>query len=230
MNDILATKCSTVFESVITSPLGEILIESLSQNCPLSNYANCILEVRDWLEDGKYSSPGEFVDDVRRRCYDIARDLGSGSDMSLSLLTILQLIEEGIEPLLQEQRTPDMAELDKMIGELKELAKEMPNDLSAFRVQLAAKGETLPSYPYCFGRQNEFDSKEDLDVAEIYQGITSLENDKDLEKIVDIISRYETSYSHTNDIINIDLNRCHPYTLRLIQKYITSLSSREKDE
>lgn len=228
MNDILATKCSTIFDSAMTSPLGEVVMDYLMVNCGEEEYTKSILEIRDHLEDGVYQSPRAFMDDVRMKIDEIIRYFGARSDISLSLATILQIIEDGVQPLLQEVHAPDMKELNELIAEIEEIAKEMPNNLKEFRAQLNAKSNPLPSHPWCFDRKDDLDDKTGLDVTEIYQDVMALENDKHLEKIVDIISRYETAYSHVNDVIDIDLNRCHPYTLRFIKKYITEV--KEKNE
>lgn len=222
MNDVLATKCSNIFESVMTSPLGECVISYFEKNWQTQQNTKAVMEIRDNLEERKYDSPQAFFDDIKQRFESIARDLGESSDIGLSLLTLVQLVEDAMAPLFAAGEKFDITELDGIIAEFKGVAEGLPNNLEEFKAQLDAKGEPMPEFPCVFERAAELGlDRGDLDVQAIYQDVLSLKSDKELEKIVDIVSRYETIYSHVNDVIDIDLAHCHPYTLRLILKYIT---------
>jgi hypothetical protein len=78
----------------------------------------------------------------------------------------------------------------------------------------------IPPQPW---RSSEQDGPT-LDTYELYQEVVALKTDKDLERIVDIVSRYEISYAHVRDVIEIDLTRCQPDTLRRIHNYVKQVS------
>ena len=228
MNDVLAAKCSNIFESVLTSALGECVVSLFEKSQETQDYTSTLMAVRDNLEERKYSSPQAFLSDVKLRFERIARDLGEQSDVSLAILTLVQLIEDGLAPLVAPRVEPDLNEIDSIIADFKTIAEAMPNNLDEFQAQLDEKGEPMPSIPCVFERAEELAwDRGDLDVQSIYQDVLALKSDKDMERIVDIVARYELNYSHVHDVIDIDLARCHPYTLRLIKKYITESRSEE---
>jgi hypothetical protein len=225
MEAVLQAKCSTIFEAVLTSPIGAGVMSYLTSNS--SECAPSLLEIRDRLEESDYASPSDWLQDVTDRFNQAARDFGADSDLGLSILCLLQLIEDAAQPLLPRKGSIDLHELDEIIESFRQFAAEAPNSLEEFRAFMESGAGPVPEFQFPHD-QAKFDEKpdEELDVYSLYQDVLNLPADRDVEKVVDIVSRYEVMYSHVNDVIEIDLTRCQPYTLRLIRNYVNQATRR----
>jgi hypothetical protein len=223
MNDATLAKCSSIFDSAITCPLGSGVLTHLSASCP--EILPSIFALRDSLDDHKFPTVSEWLHEIGRLFQTLARDFGVGTDIGLSVLTLLQMIEDSALRL-----TPsaiDIDELDQIIVQFQEIAANTPNSLPEFADAMA---ETAPPLPHVPAAEQWPPSGQDspaLDTYALYQDLIALKTDKDLEKVVDIVSRYETSYAHVRNVIEIDLTRCQPETLQRISNYIRQASRSE---
>jgi hypothetical protein len=221
MNDALLAKCASIFDSVLTSPLGSGVLTYLSTSAPKISRSICA--IRDSLDDNRFPTVSDWIHDVQHLFQTLARDFGVDTDIGLSLLTLLQMIEDAAVQL-----TPngiDIDELDQVILQFQEIAANAPNSLSEFAEAIAETPPApthVPTPPQTW-RSSGADAPA-LDTYAIYQDVIALKTDQDLEKIVDIVSRFETSYAHVKDVIEIDLTRCQPETLQRIHNYIKQVS------
>jgi hypothetical protein len=225
MDAALQAKCSTIFEAALTSPLGAGVMSYLTSNS--SDHGPSFLDIRDRLEESVYASPSDWLTDVTDRFHQAARDFGADSDLGLSILSLLQLIEDAAGPLLPRKGPIDLNELDEIIDDFRRFAADAPNSLEEFRAFIESGTEPVPEFQFPHD-QATFDQKqgEEMDVYALYQDVLNLPADRDVEKVVDIVSRYEVMYSHVNDVIEIDLTRCQPYTLKLIRNYVNQATKK----
>jgi hypothetical protein len=224
MDDVLSARCSSIWDSVLSSPIGTEVLARLS--AASSDLSRPILAIRDALDEEQYASIADWLRDVRDVFQRLARDFGAESDIGLSVLTLLQLVEEeaaGLTP-----KSIPMGELDQIIAEFEQIVARTPNSFAEFMEELNAASPPIPELPIVPGSTPFTDSSAPTpDTFSVYQDVVALETDKDLERIVDIVSRYETAYSHTNDVIEIDLTQCQPHTLRLIHNYVKEAKKRK---
>lgn len=244
MDQISQTKCAYIYDEVITTPLGREVIRFFMSDFDINNNDNdqnsdqktdengpsFILQIRDKLDENKYSTPQNFLEDIELKFLLKARDYGSDSDIHLSLLTLLQLIKEKFQKCFpSKDDKPSVQEFNLFLDDFNELEKHIPNDIKSFikfynavpQADDASKRSLRPS------KFQIVDQK--TDVEELYKKIMDLKTDKDFEKVVDIIVSHEPSYSHTDNVVEIDLYKCQPYTLRLIKNYVESQENEEKE-
>ncbi|KAK8894349.1 hypothetical protein M9Y10_022784 [Tritrichomonas musculus] len=248
MDPISQTKCAYIYDTVITSPLGTEVIkffmddiedsnknkdhtdDNNNNNKPNESESVFLLQIRDNLDENKYPTPQSFIEEVNLKYSLKARDYGTGSDISLCLLTLLQLITEKFEKCFpKKDEKPLFDELDSFIDGFDELGKVIPNDRKSFikfynTASQAGNGAKRPVRPSKFQIADQ-----KIDVEELYKKVIELKTDKDFEKVVDIIVSHEPSYSHSDNIVEIDLYKCQPYTLKLIKNYVDSQNKEEEE-
>lgn len=233
MDSIFQAKCANIYDIAITSHLGTEIIKFFAseelQNPELTNQLSFILQIRDKLDESKYKTPEEFIDEVKT-IYELkARDLGADSDISLSILTILQLMVDKYDQSFPSihVNSPKFSEFTQFMEEFEEFALTAPNDRDSFISIYNSNTHKGDAKPRSTNLEKIDDLGEKADLDQLYKNLLTLKTDKDIEKVVDIIISHEPSYSHSENIVEIDLNRCQPYTLRLIQNY---LNHKEKNE
>ena len=242
MDKISQTKCAYIYDEVITGPLGTEVIKYFindfendnqdsdqeSDQKQEDNGSLYILQIRDKLDENKYSSPQSFLEEVESTFLLKARDYESDSDISLSLLTLLQLIKEKFEKCFpSKQDKPLINEFNSFLNGFDEFGQNIPNDRKSFIkfYNSASQLDDTPKRPIRPSKIKIADQK--TDVEELYKRVMDLKTDKDFERIVDIIVSHEPSYSHSENVVEIDLYKCQPYTLKLIKNYV---DSQEKEE
>jgi hypothetical protein len=203
----------------VTCPIGNGVFSYLTTSFPA--ISDSILALRDSVDRDKYTTVSEWLSDVQQLFHSLARDFGVSSDLGLSLLTLLQMVEDGAAQLMP--KPIDLTELDAIISEFEMIAETAPNSLAEFEKMRAEKTAPVPQAPIQV-EEAPVDNGPPLDTYSIYQDVLALKTDKDLERIVDIVSRYETSYAHVKDVIEIDLTRVQPGTLRRIHNYVTKVA------
>ena len=214
MDPIILSKCSNLYEKIMSSPLGQ----GITNHYYMFNGVPFFQQIRNKLEDNSYSSPSEWIEDVRTSFNMEARNLGTESEVSLLILTLLQMINEEAEPLLPKEPKNTNNELQEIIKSLKDLAQDLPNNITEFKAMLNMKEGAIPAIK----KQKEPEEVEKFDPNDISQEISQLKSDDDLQNIADILTKYETNYTHQKGVIEIDLSLCSPTTLKLIHNYIVS--------
>jgi hypothetical protein len=121
----------------------------------------------------------------------------------------------------------DLQELDDILQELDEIVTNAPNSLEEFEAELVKTSPQVPALPYV--SQSELKTDSPIDKYSVYQEVIRLKTDAALERVVEIIARYEAAYSHARDVIEIDLSRCRDDTLRRIHNYVRQVEREEKE-
>jgi hypothetical protein len=188
--------------------------------------ADAIRGIGDKLETGAYANPLEWIQDVKTVYNEIVHKLGPNTDISLAILTVAQMIEESAETFICPREKPKIEALDAIISDLREIGEISPSNVAEYERMSELGIRIIP--PQIVMPEAEPKPKvQSTDLQDIYRDVMALPSDKDLEKIVDIVSRYELVYSHTRGVIEIDLTKCQPYTLDLIKGYIQQAKNRE---
>jgi hypothetical protein len=222
MNDVLASRCCTAYDAAIHSSIGLAVVSRLSSSFP--NSVTALEDLRSRLENSEFASPLDWYQNIESIFKNLARDVGIETDFGLSILTLLQMVTDRLEPVLGQTTKPEPGCLDQLISDLKHYTQTAPNNLREF-IAASRPPTVRPEVPPIMidGMRLESEDSTPLDVKALYQNLMNLQRDEDLERICDIVSRHETKFKHVRRMIQIDLGRCQPYTLRLIQKYIASL-------
>ena len=221
MNSISQTKCALIFDKAISTPLGTEVINFFLKEAPGINDSSFILNIRDKLDLNEYSSPQDFLNDVKAKFSAKARDFNSESDISLSLLTILQDITERFEEYFPaKEKKLNVDNFNKIFAEFKHFGEHCPDDRESFISFYKSAMEAAKIPPRASDFKDMKVIEEHYNIKELYDNIMKLETDKDREKVVDIIISHEPDYLHFNNMIEIDLTKCASYTLKLIKQFV----------
>lgn len=226
MEQSLNAKCTTIFEEVITSDLGVAVFSYFQDARPNSDQPLPFLLIRDKLEEHQYETPDEWYEDIENQINETARHLEVDSDIYLSLLTLLDMIKEKSLKMLTTTKKSTIEDLKSIMNELEGLLPEIPDNINDLKVELE-KSNPLSPAKSAISFSEYFAKDESIDIQELYNEMIKMPTDTDLSNIVDIITRYDTKYSHFNNIVEIDLQRCSPFTLKKIKEYIMSHKEEE---
>jgi hypothetical protein len=224
----LVMHCQTIYQAALSSGLGASVVDFFATSGYLESRGADVLRIREKLDNGAYANPEKWLEDVRLCFHEIARDMGSESDIGLSMLTLLQLVEDASKPLFCREPRPVRAEFDSVINQLREIMESTPNNLEEFQMAVTTGPEALPGFMFTPDAKEMDAATEDFDLPGIYKGVMNLKTDKDLEKVVDVVTKYELLYSHVKGVLEIDLTKCQPYTLKLLQDVITRANDKKR--
>ncbi|OHS98105.1 hypothetical protein TRFO_35523 [Tritrichomonas foetus] len=222
MDSISQTKCALIYDTVISSQLGSEVINFFLNVVPTVEESDFILKIRDMLDENLYLSPKDFIDDVKDKFNEKVRAFGSESEISLSILTLLQLITDEYEKCFpSHDKLPAFEEFIQFKEAFFQFRDSVPNNRKEFKEFFNKPIKSTKILPRATGFEGMNVLDEQFDLRDLYDDIMRLKTDKDREKVVDIIVAYEVDYTHTNDHIEIDLSSCQPYTLKLIKQFVS---------
>lgn len=213
MEPILNVKCMNIYEKAMSSPVGIGIVEYYSK---IKQNETFYEKIKANLESNKYPTPTDWLNDTRDLFYTEVRDAGFESEISLFILTLLQIIEDKAKYLINNESSLNF---DDIIKELTDFSETLPNNEREFKKMLA---EGLPKEEKRQKHNPQINKKDDLNISpnDIYAQIMELKTDEDLQNVISILSKYEVNYTNHNDIFEIDLKNCSQNTLKMIHNFI----------
>lgn len=213
MEPILNVKCMNIYEKALKSPVGTGIIEFYSK---LKQEETFYEKIKKNLELNIYSCPNDWLNDIRDVYMSEARDVGYGSEISLFILTLLQIIEEKSKYLINDKPNLDY---ESLINELKDFTKTLPNNEEEFQKILNEEVPNIEVQHYkdkSEKQNNEFL----ISPTDVYSEVMTLKTDEDMHNVISILSKYEINYTNLNKVFEIDLKNCSQSTLKMIHNYI----------
>lgn len=223
MNRFIQTQCINAIENVLESPLGVGVMEFFeSYN---ANYKSLfpIDTIRKNIRQNIYVDVKEFDNAVKNCFLNAAASLGRKTNIAIALRNLYQQFSEQVMPMYPFDVELFRNKVAKYTENLTNILDDIPNDFEEFQA-LLDKLDTLPFLEPDDLTPEKDNEKSDIDFKELKRQIQQLKSDNDDAKIVDIVTRYESQYGQSDDLLSFDLSACHPHTLRMIKNYIDSVN------
>lgn len=235
MDSDTQTRCLSIFEGVMTSVLGHEIVNYFISALPGKEIPPSIMNVKNKLEQNEYSSPNEYLEDVHSSFCNVAKEVGIQTDIGLSILNLSKMIEEDTVSTLKINASDTIKthinkcpNISEIIEALEDFTKIAPNNLEEFQKFIDDSSKETLVFP-----ENHvevpFTRCSAIDPVEICKQINELPEDGQMSKVIDIITRYEISYQHIRNILEIDLAKCQPNTLQLIKNYLMEVKSNSSE-
>jgi len=221
--------CYEAYQSVTNSHIYVIIIKRLKK---LSNsrYLDCLLRIQENIENCIYLSPKQFVDDFTNTCSFIAKVFGCDSEIGLCILTISQVFEEKIGPILNSSDLEALSKrAKKVITEMKVLSDHYPDNIEEFTL-LENSQHIICETRKAVKKSSESYVKHGFHLQRLYRLILNLKSDEEIGRITDLLLTYETqgpSESNPNSM-TINLNDLDHHVLKLIWTYMQSIDKINK--
>jgi hypothetical protein len=222
MDPFYNAQCSNVLEKALRTPLGRSVISFFESFG--ADYCSVfpLNFIRSKLEKNEFKSPDEFVEAVKEIFTDTGRALGSDSEVTCALLTLSKMIENDSKRLLIGDRELNTEKIKKISELFRDTLNELP-DCAEEMAEIVKDLKSAPNLDKDSNRNSEKEEKSDVDPHDIFKEVVSLPTDADMTNVISIITRYESAYSHENNVIKADFLRFNNNTLRMIKKYIDSI-------
>lgn len=234
MDSITQIQCKSIFEGVFGSFLGTEVIDyfkQLQNGNDQSTDFSFFEQIRQKLNKNLFQTPYTFLNEITDLVENESRNLGSDSYISLSLLTILQLLTDKINQTFPYPNSkPSISDFNQFLKEFEIFSQNLPNDRKSF---ISYFNFQFSNFEDQIEYQKTVETPQHLKVFnydDLYIKINSLPTDKDFENISNIIISHETSYTHSNDLIEIDLKKCQPTTVQLLKNYLQNIEENAPNE
>lgn len=226
MEPFFNAQCTNLLEESLSSDLGQGIVQFFA-NDKNSEIIFPISEIRTKLKENKYKNVDEFISSVEETFKSAAKSLGYDSEVSLALLTVLKLIVDDAKKMSAFNRENFYNKIEEFSAELKNILQKFPDNIEEYQL-LVDKFERLSiAEPVMEKTSEKSFEKTDVDVLSLYAKLNTLPSDQNVSSVIDLISRYEAIVPENQDVLDVDMTRFQPYTLRILQEYVDNLNSSE---
>ena len=215
--------CIRLYDDVLSSRIGTSILDYFYENDENKNYYNFFFEIKKKLLENKYNNPKEWFYDQKKKIINISKNFGINSDISLCLLTFIQILEEKIDQITKFDLGSIYERVSMISDRIEDQISLIPNNFEDFLHQIEKFEDNKEIYIYKPKNVEKYNNI-NIDPLEIYHQIQLINDDEKLQSIIDIITGYEPTYSHEHNVIEFDLSKCEKYTLYLIQNYLKNIN------
>ena len=222
MEPFSCSMCFSAFQKALKSPIGQafLTLHNSYESTPPDSIN--ILKSLDLLKAGDFSSPNEWISDVKTRVASCVRYFGSDSEYAVVISTLLQLIEENSRFLLRLQPHEFSSSLSNLVRQLRSFAEAAPDDSQAFKAYVAvpepAQEPALPS------ERSEpsvvIQPPDTIDRFELRSLIQRLRTDDDVRHVAMLVRKNEPSYAAAKGKVEADVKAWSAQTVRIVYEYV----------
>lgn len=215
MEPFSRSMCFNAFQKAIKSPIGQAFLTlHNSYDPPLQDSIN-IMKSLDRLKSGDFSSPFEWVSDVKDRVSAGIRYFGSDSEYAIVISTLLQIIEEQFS--LQLKPSQFTTSLTTLISNIRHFCEGAPNDCSSFKAFVA-----VPEPPPAPQPEHGvvIAPPDTIDRFELRSLIQRLPRDEDVRHVALLVRRHEPTLAAITGKVDVDMKLWSPRTARVVYEYV----------
>ena len=221
MEPFSCSMCFSAFQKALKSPIGQAFLTLHNSYDPTPPDSINILKSLDLLKAGNFSSPNEWISDVKTRVDSCIRYFGSDSEYAVVISTLLQLIEEKSRFLLHSQPHQFRSSLSNLVNQLKSFAEAAPDDSQAFKAYVAVPEPVEGTLPSERSEPSVVIAPPDtIDRFELRSLIQRLRTDDDVRHVAMLVQKNEPSYAAAKGKVEADVKAWSAQTVRIVYEYV----------
>ena len=217
MNALACASCLDIFEQVMGSALGEAFTNKIYELLPDTPDEINFSIVHNNLMKNIYSNPGEWIKDVEKIAYNISGLCGQDSELSYAAKALLFRMKEKSKYMFEGNTEEWNQSCIEFISALEENIPNIPNSISELPKPIELPEEPRIHKSTINSQSPPIPTSELLNIKNCIQKLIS---DEEVHTVVDIVSKYEYDVIKNNGIIEFDLKKCSPTTIKLIRAHL----------